>query len=435
MRRTAASPRWCTMFAIFVWMWCSIAWVGSTKRKRNSEHRTESTEILAPLPERAHDARYITFEPWNGGWNNRRMSLENAFVIALLQNRTLVLPPGSRTVTPYEQDYDIAKMKQHVPVLSWKEFLHLRPLLRKADHSEDPKPCSEHKYRLPVFYCNEMKYARMLAEMKTINFLKSIVKVTSSDDADFDAYRRGRVEVVLPDSYWVHYPQNLFGHFYHTFYFASKAARIRVWKAVRDSIAIRSEMVAAAELIANEMGPYHAVHYRRGDFKKQFPTSIVAPADLAKNLASSTSVASQKLPLYVATDEKDENVKRELISSLPFSKTHTLSDFSKHLTDIPDSSYGVVETLVCSRAKRFTGTRLSTFSAYITRLRGYLHSSIQHINPNLYYTDTVYTSEDEVMVTKKPYSWCGDTLERYADLRGIRWTWGQEYEEAWCLDG
>ena len=52
----------------------------------------------AVLGARGDPNRYLTYEPWRGGFNNVRMSLELAAALAFALNRTLVWSPaaGSR---------------------------------------------------------------------------------------------------------------------------------------------------------------------------------------------------------------------------------------------------------------------------------------------------------------------------------------------------
>ena len=78
-------------------------------------------------------ARFVTFEPWPGGWNNRRLSLECAALFAVLTDRTLVLPPrleGIRdehiptaNVLNYEEAYNMTLMRELLPVVSYEELM------------------------------------------------------------------------------------------------------------------------------------------------------------------------------------------------------------------------------------------------------------------------------------------------------------------------
>jgi peptide-methionine (S)-S-oxide reductase len=84
---------------------------------------------LAPIPEH-YPRRYIVFEPWVGGPNNRRISLEFVLFVATLVNRTVILPPlsgvpdtdmvhgqGDREIG-FEHVYDMVAMKKHLAVLN-----------------------------------------------------------------------------------------------------------------------------------------------------------------------------------------------------------------------------------------------------------------------------------------------------------------------------
>ena len=50
-----------------------------------------------------------------------------------------------------------------------------------------------------------------------------------------------------------------------------------------------------------------------------------------------------------------------------------LDDYLKdgHLKGVNPNQYGMVESIVCSRANSFAGTYFSTFTGYIHRLRGF----------------------------------------------------------------
>lgn len=54
-------------------------------------------------------------------------------------------------------------------------------------------------------------------------------------------------------------------------------------------------------------------------------------------------------------------------------KIRFLRDFTRRglLHDVNPNTLGMIESIVCSRAKLFAGTFFSTFTGYIHRLRGY----------------------------------------------------------------
>lgn len=77
----------------------------------------------SPLPERE---KYITFEPWPGGFNNIRMSLEMAAALAVAMDRTLVLPPKYhmylRGTSDFQDYFDYNDMQKGISTITYLEF-------------------------------------------------------------------------------------------------------------------------------------------------------------------------------------------------------------------------------------------------------------------------------------------------------------------------
>ena len=76
--------------------------------------------------------------------------------------------------------------------------------------------------------------------------------------------------------------------------------------------------------------------------------------------------------LFFATDERDKsffNVFKEKGHTIRF-----LDDFSEiaKLEELNKDYFGMVDSLVAATGRNFFGTWFSTFTGYITRLRGYL---------------------------------------------------------------
>ena len=113
---------------------------------------------------------------------------------------------------------------------------------------------------------------------------------------------------------------------------------------------------------------YHAVHIRRGDF--QYKETRLSGQQLFDNIKHLLDRKVTKI-LYISTDEKD------LEFFKPFREYFTLRflrDFttSAHLSadKLNQNHIGMVEQTVCANAHTFVGTPLSTFTGYITRMRG-----------------------------------------------------------------
>jgi len=114
--------------------------------------------------------------------------------------------------------------------------------------------------------------------------------------------------------------------------------------------------------------------------------------------------------LYIATDEKPEIFEKEFASLFRNRyKLHSLSDFSHVITGVVPEWVPLIEMVILSQGRVFVGTRQSTFSGYVTRLRGYMKSVK---NKEIYWTIKKYP-EDYVNLVD---NWKG---------------WEREYPEAW----
>jgi hypothetical protein len=203
-------------------------------------------------------------------------------------------------------------------------------------------------------------------------------------------------------------------HFYSFFYFCDRKDEIRSKRLIRDQVKFRPEILAAADCIVAALGSYNAMHVRRGDFIEQFPESNLDAREILKNVIQHVPT---KTKLYIATDERD----RRFFSH--FRKQYELcflDDFRSLIPeDMPSTSVACVEQVICAAASVFVGTRLSTFSGYITRLRGYYGAADQQI----YFTDGSPGSAMD-REGSAAFSWinwlnCGNPL------------WGREYREGW----
>jgi GDP-fucose protein O-fucosyltransferase len=110
------------------------------------------------------------------------------------------------------------------------------------------------------------------------------------------------------------------------------------------------------------------MHIRRGDF--QYHETRVSAQEILNTVKHLLDTNVTRI-LYIATDEKDKNF------FLPFRQhfqVRFLSDFvlKAHLGDdhLNQNHVGMVEQVICANAHTFIGTPLSTFTGYITRMRG-----------------------------------------------------------------
>eukprot|EP00980_Cylindrotheca_fusiformis_P026788 scaffold17468_cov106-Cylindrotheca_fusiformis.AAC.4 len=171
-------------------------------------------------------------------------------------------------------------------------------------------------------------------------------------------------------------------HFYAFLFFQDWKEDLWMKRFVRDHVRYTDEIqCAAARIVAavredarrhdrdNPNGYFDSFHIRRGDF--QYKKTRVDAKDILE-------VSKDEIPkgttVYVATDEH----KKEFFHDMESYWNVVYMDNYLHLLDGVDKNYfGMIDQLVSSRGRLFFGCWFSTFTGYITRLRGY-HSQNVH---------------------------------------------------------
>ena len=172
----------------------------------------------------------------------------------------------------------------------------------------------------------------------------------------------------------------LISHFYGLILFTNPVIDNYYKRFVRDHLHYHDQIFCAAGKIVNELqkmgkelgfsheagyGAYSSMHVRRGDL--QFKEVLISGDEWNENLRD---IWLENEIIYIATDEKD----RSFFD--PIAKSHSLKfldDFKElaNLDNLDPNYMGMIDTIVASRGRTFSGTWFSTFSGYINRLRGY----------------------------------------------------------------
>ena len=351
--------------------------------------------------------RFLTYTPWPGQLNNTRICFETAAVLALLAKRSLVIPNGYRSSNQPEwfnntfrplhpQEFlDLNNLGRVIPLLSYQQYISL-PWQKEVCHLRFGVNTSVFCYpSIPPRDSHSLLALKEFAAGRT-----NLIEFTSS----------------MKHSNVLHIEDAMLEHFY-SFIFFLDPDKARACKSfVRDHIKFKPELFNIARTIAKNLGRFNAVHIRRGDFIKQYPSQDVS-AD------SILSVLHRHVPqgakLYIATDE----CKRAFFQTFHNRYRAIFLSDVKHLvpSTFPKDLLAPLEQIICSLAEVFVGTRFSTFSAYITRLRGYRRAP----DADIYFTDG-YHFYEPVRAMDGPYSWsswvnAGNPL------------WGREFKEAWEL--
>jgi len=368
----------------------------------------------SPYADYGPSAKYVTFEPDNGGWNNIRMAFETVAVFAHATGRTLVMPPAQRLYLLKVQ-HD-GNRRAHHGVDAFLNFDALGKVLRVVD--------------TPTFLREAAGLFDLSRETNAATASVDALAATArraGDDGDTRARRDLREwerraatstprwapmrEAVLfgscaaPDppwrtldaatfatekrrlrpldakaagAAWVHFEANasygyrVFTHWYTFFLFDDGPTDAYYKRFARDATRYRDDIVCAAGRVSRALaafaagGSYSAAHIRRGELQY---VSVRISAD-EWNATLSEWVAPREV-LFVLTDEADRAwfapIERRF-------RVFYLADFEHLLADLDDpNARGMVEQLVASApdCRTFTGTFFSTFSSYVARLRAY----------------------------------------------------------------
>lgn len=346
--------------------------------------------------------RFLTFDYDPGGLNNIRLQFECIIVLAHMLNRTIVMPPRKRfyligEMMGLDDFYDFADLRSFVRIISSKEYLSQigihgeNPLY--TDHDALKEYLSTHSYS-PKW----KGYVNVLC----VPNIKSCKVRSKSAYPSLEDFSNKRIvlepENALLEKQTVHIRVDrkedfrFFALWYSFFYFSNPewveyyVGMIRVGLHLNESF-----FKPAAEIIASivhESGSFAALHVRRGDFGQFAQTQIDCETILSNTLPLLKSYPRIK-SLFVATDEQNKTFFDPLRKHY---FVYFLSDFDSILAshEIESIYHGALDQIICSAGELFIGTELSTFSAYITRIR--------------YNVDQIVASNKEFYVTTRKYS-------------------------------
>lgn len=355
------------------------------------------------------DPKYVTFEPDEGGFNNIRMALEIVVVFALATGRTLVLPDKypmyllgkGGALQEFGDFYDISSWEKYLEVMPMHEYLKKEGLTGGLKNKERPpgnattfdrqKPLWDYIRRATdVFPVGPDGHVVAFGLPEHVNTSQALHKYHPEADAIIDGRNLLRYGSDLHARKSLHFTSMYNGgkrylaHFYGFLYFADQKVDAFMKRFVRDHMHYRNDIFCRATKMidllrrnaSDKNGGYDAIHIRRGDF--QFKE---ARLDIEGIFKAVEDVIDPGSLVYIVTDEKNSTFfdpVRDLY------RLRFYEDFYKAagLEDMDPNLTGMVEQIIASGARTFVGTYFSTFTAFITRMRGYLGR-----NPGFYYLE------------------------------------------------
>lgn len=352
----------------------------------------------------------LTFEGWPGQLNNVRMSFECAVVAAFILKRELIVSLKATPRTPFADRlnlFDIQRLRQGVDLLCegdpgfddrLRDIASLKPeetLSLFPDPGDDDllESASMSFFCFPSFpeYGSEA-FHRMVAFAGT-------------------RQRVFRLPVGHARYPRIHMPPLL--EPFYAYYFLDPGLWTECKHLVRNYVRYRPEIIDVGSSLAEALGAYHALHVRRNDFIAQDGRDDFPAQSLVESARKFIPAGAR---LYIATDEANtaffDPLRRHY--ELVFLRDIATSE----VWNLPPDWRAAIEQVICAGGSTFVGTFHSTFSAYITRLRGY------HGRGDSSFLFTNGEVDDRPPLADGEFSWAS-TLKNNVPL------WAREYLEGW----
>ena len=402
-----------------------------------------------------HATSYLTFEYDMGGWNNIRMGVECVVVLAHATGRTLVAPPGQNLYLLGAPTVDASTGKKSHKKLGFSDFFEFSRLKKQegmhmltmaeflAKQNTEVDAAKRPPQNATDLWGKELwKYLGAVADAKpayggslvAMARLNPTAEEKKQDAAALEKYAGARrvatYDAETRAARHVHVPaagkHRLLNHFYAFGFFGDPDQRSFYRRFIRDNMryiddiqCAGARLVDAVRATSRELGQngdFYALHIRRGDF--QFKEVKISASKIVENLGGHRVIPAGAL-VYLATDDPDGVCKNCMVNRKPcpvgpaaagvagcqvdpswdaFRRNGwvvtTMKNYTSELSDVNPNYFGMVDSIVCSRAAEFAGTWFSTFTGYIHRLRGY-HGLGEH---------TYYHSTGKVDLAKSPRS-------------------------------
>ncbi|CAM9169748.1 unnamed protein product [Scytosiphon promiscuus] len=362
-------------------------------------------------------AKYVTFEPDCAGWNNVRMAFETVVVFAYVTGRTLVMPPIKQRLHGLPQSqagervgffayYQMEAVQELVDVISMKDFLELESKnLGKLPHANLLEKPADLWNFFEGDVVRNVTWPAWEVSKKALVFPSYPGRPLPLQDQDFvrrlQDFLNTRQAIAYDESAWgskvIHFSGDCHDsrgegsknrrpliHFYAFMMHADAVVDARIKRFARDRLRYRDRIFCKASQVVSLLmeegkgeegeGSFSTCHVRRRDLINSLTQEAVGMSAEAMVNATLGYLREGEL-LYIATDED----KAEFFE--PFRERYEvrmLSDYydSAGLRGVPANQLGMIEQVVISHGRTFTGTFYSSFSAHVFRHRLYLGKAL-----------------------------------------------------------
>jgi len=353
--------------------------------------------------------KYISFEPWWGGFSNVKISYELIGAISIITDRIIILPPAVHC---------------HFLNSAWnkKSYLNIWEILDEYKFKSNFNTIDY--YSVPEYIATETGnsyFSNVEKIAKIITFDGNIRKgpnkeipcdlvITNeiADNLDLQKFLSGRRNFsIISEEKYIHFPRNLFGHFCYQVYGNTPFVRNLIKEKIKEGIKFKEEFYNKVKVVKNKIGPYNSIHVRRNDFIK---VHMESTNDQSNNLIQYLNNRLDKdIPLYIATDEKNRLFFKEVLEKY---KVYFNEDL---FSGINEKESIAIDQIMCIESDKFLGSMFSTFTNSINIQRGYENkedfsrNGINFIYPELQYERFPWEIENYDWIKVDKYFW---TLEK-----------------------
>lgn len=386
---------------------------------------SDSTELAPPSPapplelyaqqagsrtsQRAHQLRllrtkYLSYQPPGNGWNNQRIALENALVLAKLLNRTLVVHPlsphelGNRLKRRYHFGYAAYNAINASDLLPLSNFLNL-PLLSKLVpvkevNTSHPQFRRDFNHMTWKGICHSPGYGFWMDEVpqrteevellskQTFSSLGRVWRERCKEERE--RYERTELlsskmapspvvrfvsELAKEEAEMLYFEEGTLFGIQIRFLSYRRALEAQHW--VVDYVNYNSAVWERVSAVVSRMGGrnmYNAIQVRRGDHMDRKLTQSFWIERMNEESFS------KEMPVYVATNDAEPLWFQPFVDEgfkLYFSVNFTdLLGFNDIKETLRNDYLGIHEQCLCEAALHFVPSPASTFNAFILRHRG-----------------------------------------------------------------
>lgn len=356
------------------------------------------------------------------------MSYEIAVALSHITKRTLVLPPKDWILflskdSSVDSYFDIWGLFD-------KDFVKTQ--INCIDYYDVPEFQGKFSDISGDFLFQNNKEFSYTSHMKKVfgddcfSYKKNPHKLICEDDLVFTNSENGmedcgkfysgrrEIDLVNFDMKFLDFNNNLFGHYWYSVFAGNSKKRNEMKSVVNGCFRYKDEFYNLAKGVRDKVGEYNSVHVRRNDFlstQTEGLKSISTPSKIKKSIRR---LYSNKIPLYISTDEKNKKFFDSLKEEY---QVYFYEDFNFNLNELEKIA---VEQIICSESKTFYGTYLSTFTKRINVMRG-----IEGKQANDDYGINTYPI-NSVENTSDPFPW--------RSTPNKKWEWNSSSYPQWTFE-